>query len=213
MGLGGGVGGAGLSLLALFWAASMRSTIQQLTGALRDRDARLAALERRPEAQPVDGLRRSVASVEADVRRVREEVALLREGVERASGRPSGVEELTTLVGRLGEDVSRAVSLAEKASQEARAAAGARPQPAAPSGASLDEMARVWGSVAAMETRLAELEQRKPAAAGPAPKVDEQALRELIRQVSAEEFQKLLEDWRSRMRGRQPGGRGGGGGN
>ena len=200
-----GVGAAALALLAVFWTASVRGSIPRLVSMANESDARLDALERRPLPEAADGVKQSLAFVETELRRLKNDVAALRSDVASARS-PDGLAELTARVEKLGEEVAAAEALAAGAADEARAAALARAAQPETRGVPDEDLVRISASLAALEQRVAGIEQRKPAASEGSPvKLNEQAVRELVKKITEEEVRNYMQEMRDRRR-RPPGG-------
>ena len=175
------------------------------------RGKRLAALgrgvsENREEigrlAERPDG-----SNVEADLDELQRSVRKLRAATERLDGKVTGREKqyrelsdsigsLTKTVNGLSDELAEVRRLAEKPVET--------PGPAAGGDVSSDDLAALSRRVARMERRAAdsEKERKSPAdaSAGGNARINEKALRAMVRKMIDEEIEKAMQDMRDRFR-------------
>ncbi len=209
MGTGAAIAAVVLALVALFRMASMGDRLTAVGGAV-DSNSRSIRKLQAGGTGPVatndsKDIRRSLAELDAQTRRLGEEVSALRHS---NSTGPSAatVDQMMALVRSLTAGVSEARGIAEgaaaKAAQAERAAAAAGAVRPAPAGASTAELAQVAGDIAALKQEVAELKKKPPVkSTGTAPRINEAALRQMVRGMVQKEVEKAFTDMRNRWRG------------
>jgi hypothetical protein len=184
-------------LLAVVSARSKR--LAELQRGVAENRKEIGRLAERPDdpdvAAGLDELGRSVRKLRATTERLDGEVTAL--------GRESGFQELsdsmgslTKIVGGLSDELAEVKRLAEKPVEA--------PRPAATEGVSPDDVAALSERVASMERRLedSEKERESPAdaTAGGNVRIDEKALRAMVRKTIEEEIENAMRDMRDRFR-------------